>query len=108
MVRLSNEKLAKQRIIQLFEQAREKHSEEPELSHKYTKLAKKISMKYRIQIPFPYRRQICKSCYSFLGSSASARTRLKDSRVMITCKRCGRTHRIPYAREKKARKAGKT
>lgn len=86
---------ASEQIYKLFEQAEQQFNKKPELSHKYVKLARRLSMHYKIKIPEKYKRRFCKKCLSFLMPSKNARIRTKNGKVIITCLNCKRITRIP-------------
>ncbi|RLJ08843.1 MAG: ribonuclease P [Candidatus Aenigmatarchaeota archaeon] len=95
-------KIAKERIIKLFEQADKEFDTHPERSHRYVKLAKKIATRYNISIPKELRRKFCKKCYKYLKPSINCRVRTRKSQqaVIITCLECGHIMRYPYKKEK--------
>ena len=99
--------LALQRIRTLFELAKEKIREEPELAQRYAKMARRIAMRTRLRLPTEYRRLICRHCKSFIYPGVNSRVRTQRRRephVAITCLVCGKTARIPL-REKTEAKA---
>ena len=53
---LDHTAMASTRIKQLFAQAEEAWSNDPQMSHRYINLARKISMKYKVRIPPEYKR----------------------------------------------------
>ena len=87
--------IALERITILFEQARENFKLDPKLSNRYVKLARKISMKYKVKIPSEFKRQFCKHCYSFFMPSVTCRIRTKPGKLIYYCLKCKKFTRIP-------------
>ena len=92
--------IALERIKILFEQAKKMFKEDPSLSNRYVKLARKLSMKYKIRIPRELKRKFCKHCYSYLRPPYNARVRLQKGKVVYTCYNCKKFMRFPYTKEK--------
>ncbi|RMF54348.1 ribonuclease P [Candidatus Woesearchaeota archaeon] len=88
--------LAKERIKELFMQAEKVWAEEPELSHRYVELARKISMKYKVKIPQSLKRKFCKKCHHFLFPGDNCRVRFRDKKIVITCFDCKNIMRYPH------------
>ena len=97
-------RIAKQHIIELFSQAEVRHNKDPKLANRYVHLARKIAMKVRQSIPFPYKRQFCKHCYSYLHPAKNARIRTSKGKVVIYCKDCKHHTRISYKRQQKEKR----
>lgn len=89
-------KIAKERMHLLMERAISMHSSRPDLSRRYFQLSKKIGMRYNVRIHREYKRKFCKHCFSFLGEG----WRLKNGRMSVTCKNCGKTMRYLYKPKK--------
>ncbi|HSB83192.1 MAG TPA: RNase P subunit [Nitrosarchaeum sp.] len=67
-----------------------------ELSQRQALLAKKISTKYKIRMPYQVRISFCKKCKSFIAPGINSKIRLGRSSVKairITCNLCGHTYR---------------
>ncbi len=71
---------------------------------RYAQLARRIGMRYNVPLPSPHRRSICRSCGAYLDPGTSASVRVRHTRVIITCKGCGRILRFPYLQEAKKRR----
>jgi len=99
-------KIARERINILMDLA-EKESREgrTDRTKRYIGLAKKIGMRYNVRFPREHRRKICKHCNSFLIPSVNCRIRLTSGTVSTYCFKCKKYTRIPYIREKKAKRA---
>ena len=68
----------------------------PKLSQRQACLAKKISTKYRIKMPYELRMNFCKKCKCFIASGINSRIRIGRSSlkcIRITCNFCGHTFR---------------
>jgi ribonuclease P protein subunit RPR2 len=97
------QKIAKERIRILFEEAEKAYPEHPERAQRYADLARKIAMRARVHLPRDLRRRICSKCKAYLVPGSSSRTRIRQRRephVAITCLKCGHTTRIPLRRKK--------
>jgi len=97
-------KIAFERIKVLFEQAKLIFKKDKALANRYVKLARELSMKYKVKIPNNLKRQFCKHCHSYLMPSVNVRIRTRNGKVVYYCMECKRYMRFPYIREKKARK----
>ncbi|MCX6711695.1 MAG: ribonuclease P [Candidatus Woesearchaeota archaeon] len=91
----NNKNIALNRIKVLFKQASESFKDHPERSHRYTHLARKISMKTKTKIPSNLKRKFCKHCYKFLQPGANCRVRTKNKKVIYYCLNCKRYMRFP-------------
>lgn len=95
-------RIAGERIALLFKQADREFKENPELSNRYIKLARKISMKANIPIPKELKRKFCKKCLSYLKPGSNLRVRLNRNILIYTCGKCGNIMRF-----KKQKQLGK-
>jgi ribonuclease P protein subunit RPR2 len=87
-LRRENKQIALGRISILFNLAKEVFSEKPDLAQYYVTLAKKIGMRYKVNLPVEFRRMICKHCKLFIFPGTTCRIRLQQRRephVVITC-----------------------
>ena len=102
-LKASTEQIAKQRIKILFREARKVFHDNPQISNRYIKQARKIAMAARTRIPKKYRRQLCKNCHMLLVQGKNCRVRIRQKRephVVITCLSCGQKTRIPIRKKK--------
>ena len=68
----------------------------PELSQRQASIARRISTKYKIRMPFHLRMVFCKKCKSFIAPGINSRIRLGRASVKsirISCNLCGHTYR---------------
>ncbi|MGD0159295.1 MAG: ribonuclease P [Candidatus Bathyarchaeia archaeon] len=98
--------IARQRVRTLFDLAEETLNQDPALAQRYVNVARRIAMAAKIRLPTRYRRQICRSCKSFILPGVNCRVRVKQLRephVVITCFNCGKQMRIPISRKERRR-----
>ena len=68
----------------------------PELSQRQASIARRISTKYKIRMPYYLRMVFCKKCKSFIAPGINSRIRLGRASVKsirISCNLCGHTYR---------------
>jgi len=68
----------------------------PKLSQYQASLARRISTKYKIRMPYPLRMVFCKKCKSFIAPGINSRIRLGRTSIKsirISCNYCGHTYR---------------
>lgn len=88
--------LALQRIEILVRNALESSRVDPEIAQKQAKLAKRISTKFRVRLPYEIRQLYCKKCKTFIIPGKTARIRIGRTHtraVRITCLNCGHVYR---------------
>ena len=69
---------------------------DPELSKTQASIARRISTKYKIRMPYHLRIVFCKKCKSFIAPGLNSRIRLGRTSVKsirISCNLCGHTYR---------------
>ena len=69
---------------------------DPELSQRQASIARRISSKYKIRMPYDLRMVFCKKCKSFIAPGLNSRIRLGRTSVKsirISCNLCGHTYR---------------
>lgn len=67
----------------------------PDLAQRQASLAKRLSTKYRVRIPYEIRIYFCKNCKKFIVPGLSSRIRVGRSNVKsvrITCRFCNHTY----------------
>ena len=92
----SQRDLATQRIEVLVQNALETAKSDAELAQKQAMLAKKISTKFRVRLPYKIRQLYCKECKRFIVPGVDARVRIGRANVKairITCLKCGHVYR---------------
>ena len=69
---------------------------DPDLSQRHASLARRISTKYKIRMPYHLRMVFCKKCKSFIAPGINSRIRLGRTSIKsirISCNLCGHTYR---------------
>ena len=98
-------KIALERIDILFHLAeREGLKGNLTRANRYASLAAKIGMRYNVRLPREFRRRYCRKCHAFLVPGRTCRVRVSRGKVTTTCGVCGDVRRIPYVRERSARR----
>ncbi len=89
-------KIAFERMQILIDNAISNAKKNPELSQRQANLARRISTRHKIRMPYDLRIVFCKKCKSFIAPGINSRIRLGRSSVKsirITCNFCGHTYR---------------
>jgi len=91
-------KIARARMIYLFQKAQEIFPQNRELSNRYIYLARRYAQRAKIEIPLKWKKRICNNCKKFLYPGINCRTRThshkgKGSHVSLTCFECNNTTR---------------
>ncbi len=92
----SKKEIATKRIEILFANAVSNARLEPDLAERQALLAKKISMKYKIKMPYEIRSCFCKKCKKFIVPGINSKVRIGRSNVKsirVTCNFCTHTYR---------------
>lgn len=88
--------VALERMHILTKRALSNARKNPELAQRQAGMARRISTKYRIKLPYEIRMNFCKKCKMFIAPGVSSRIRLGRSTlksVRITCSYCNHTYR---------------
>tara|TARA_B100000686_G_scaffold302358_1_gene338362 strand:- start:626 stop:925 length:300 start_codon:yes stop_codon:yes gene_type:complete len=90
----SKKQIASRRIEILFNNAIINAKSNPELAQKQAEIAKKISMKFKIKMPFEIRASFCKNCKKFIPPGLASKIRLgsKPKSIRVTCTYCNHTY----------------
>jgi len=86
----SRQKIAKERIIILFEQANKR----PSFARRYVSLARKMSSRHKVPIPLKWRRFFCKECNEFWVPGRSCTVRKRKNRIVYKCLNCNSIRRF--------------
>jgi ribonuclease P protein subunit RPR2 len=92
-------RIAKERVGELFNQASLAFKENPELSNRYVGLARKIAMKFKVNIPSELKKRFCKHCYCYLMPGKNCRVRTHEGKVVYYCSGCRKYMRFPYKKQ---------
>ncbi len=88
--------IALERMTLLIQSAISNARNEPELAQRQAMLAKKISSRHKVRMPFELRMNFCKKCKSFIAPGIGSKIRIGRSKlksIRITCMFCGHTYR---------------
>jgi ribonuclease P protein subunit RPR2 len=89
-------KIALERMQILIDNAISNARTNPELSQRHAQLARRISTKYNVRMPYVLRIVFCKKCKSFIAPGINSKIRLGRTSIKsirITCNFCGHTYR---------------
>jgi len=89
-------KLAMERMQILIQNAISNAKTDPELSQRQALLARRISTRHKIRMPYELRMAFCKKCKSFIAPGVNSRIRLgraSTKSIRISCYLCGHTYR---------------
>jgi ribonuclease P protein subunit RPR2 len=100
----ANKRIALERIRILFRQAKAAFKKDKSLANRYVKLARELSMKYKVPIPSNLKKQFCKHCRSYIMPSVNARVRTREGKLVYYCLECKKYMRYPYLKEQKERR----
>jgi len=92
--------IAKERMEILIKNAISNSRSNPQLAKRQATLARKISTRHKIRMPYELRINFCKKCKSFIAAGVNSRIRLGRSSfksIRITCNLCGHTYRKALA-----------
>ena len=92
----SKKEIATRRILILFDNAVSNASKNPKLAERQAHIARKISMRFKINMPWQIRTSFCKKCKKFIVPAVSSKVRIGRSNiksVRITCNFCNHTYR---------------
>jgi ribonuclease P protein subunit RPR2 len=92
-------RIARERIRELFRQAGLMFNEDPKLSDRYVRLARKIAMRFKVRIPPELKRRLCKHCFCFLVPGKNCRVRTHEGKVVYYCSSCKKFMRFPYKKQ---------
>jgi ribonuclease P protein subunit RPR2 len=92
----SDERIARERIERLDALARRAATAGHEdRARKYVRLARRLGERNRVALPHRFERFTCDACDAYLRPGRTARVRLQDGHVVVTCD-CGTQARYPY------------
>ena len=89
-------KIAMERMQILIDSAITNARTDPKLSQRQASIARRISTKYKIRMPYYLKMVFCKKCKSFIAPGINSRIRLGRTSVKsirISCNLCGHTYR---------------
>ena len=91
----AKKEIATKRMYILFKNAVSNARTNADLAERQAITAKKISMKYKIRMPYEIRSCFCKKCKKFIAPGITSKIRLgsKPKSIRITCSYCNHTYR---------------
>ena len=91
----SKKEIATKRMEILFNNALSNAKNNPGLAQRQAEIAKKISLKFKIKMPFEVSSSFCKNCKKFIAPGIASKIRLgsKPKSIRITCTYCNHTYR---------------
>ena len=92
----SRKKIALERMYILVKTAISNARSDPNLAEKQANLARRISTRYRISMPYELRINFCKKCKKFIVPGINSRIRIGRTSlksIRITCNFCEHTYR---------------
>jgi len=95
-MKLAAKKIAMERMEILIENAISNAKINPKLSQRQAYIARRISTRHKIRMPYNLRMVFCKKCKSFIVPGINSRIRLGRTSVKsirISCNLCGHTYR---------------
>jgi ribonuclease P protein subunit RPR2 len=88
--------IALERMQILIDNAMSNARTNPKLAQRQALLARKISMRLKVKMPYALRMVFCKKCKSFIAPGINSKIRIGRSSIKsirITCNFCGHTYR---------------
>ena len=95
-MKLAAKKIAMERMEILIENAISNAKINPKLSQRQASIARRISTRHKIRMPYNLRIVFCKKCKSFIAPGINSRFRIGRASVKsirISCNICGHTYR---------------
>ncbi len=92
----ARKKIALERMYILVKVAISNARSDPNLAEKQANLARRISTRYRIRMPYELRINFCKKCKKFIVPGINSRIRIGRTSlksIRITCNFCEHTYR---------------
>ena len=89
-------KIAMERMYILVETAISNARTDPKISRRQALLARRISTRHKIRMPYELRISFCKKCKSFIAPGINSKIRLGRTSIKsirISCNFCGHTYR---------------
>ena len=77
----SKKEIATQRIMILFDNAVSNARSNPKLAERQAQIARKISMRFKINMPWQIRTSFCKKCKKFIVPTISSKVRVGRTSV---------------------------
>ncbi|MFW6282606.1 MAG: ribonuclease P protein component 4 [Minisyncoccales bacterium] len=88
--------IAEKRINELFERANEFLEINTKYSDNCVKLARKISLRYKVPLTKQQKMLFCKKCGAYLHPNITSRVRVSRGKIVILCLKCKNISRYMY------------
>ena len=88
-------KAVNERISILLEKAREK----PDMADRYLVMARKLSQKNKVRMPWGSSRLYCRHCNTFFFPGKNVRIRTREGKQIYYCLKCKRHKRFPLRKK---------
>jgi len=95
-VKQSRQEIALERMKILIQTAILNARTDPELSQKQAQIARRISTRNKVRMPYELKIAFCKKCKSFIAPGINSKIRMGRTSVKsvrISCNFCGHTYR---------------
>lgn len=89
-------KVALQRIAELFNEANSVFKERPDLSKRYVWLARKIAMRQKVKFTKAQKMQYCKQCGAYLFPGLTSKIRASHGKIIVHCNECKAKQAFAY------------
>lgn len=83
-------------MLELLAIAAKAAGKDATLMHSAVKDIFRLNSSLRIRIPLDEKRKLCKKCNTYLKPGVTSSTRVREGRVIITCKECGSVKRLQF------------
>ena len=100
-------KSALAKIERLFSEAAAAFREDPKLSDRRVRVARRTAQRARLAMPAAFKKRFCRYCGRYWVPGSTVRVRLQKQKVVYYCLACRRHARHPYVKEKKAKRQKK-
>lgn len=88
--------LVRKRITDLFDEAKKAFKQDKIAANNSVRKARRLSMKYKVDIPKELKMHFCKHCYSYLVLGGNCRVRTRNGKLVYYCLECKNFTRVPY------------
>jgi ribonuclease P protein subunit RPR2 len=100
-------KIVTERVMHLFIQAENTVEIYPERAKRYVILARKLSTRNKVRLPYGSSRRFCRTCNSFFRHGINLRIRTRDGKQVYQCLECKTIKRFPFYKERKEKRTNK-
>lgn len=94
--KISQQKIALTRIDTLFNTAPKLFKLKKEYANNCVRLARKISLRYKVSFTKEQKILFCKKCESYLAPNKTSRVRVSRGKIVVLCLNCKKISRYFY------------